>query len=186
MKQARRGVSNSLVLFARVGWMRFYNGSVAGDERPVGGGRYNKTKIGHEVYNFRNTEGRLYGYFQPVMSSHAVALERIDPNSDRANKLSHVLVIFVARRPEGRQVIVGWYRDAEVLREQAARSPGKPRGFGHFCAARAKDCVLLPAEKRTFEILPAKAAWVSQMCVIRPIKRERQSARNGSTLQPLS
>src|SRR5664279_5267404 len=102
------------VLFARVGRMHFYNGPVPGDERPVGGGRYNKTKIGHEVYNFRETNARLFGYFQPTMSSHAVALERIDPIAADANKLNRVLVVFVSRRPEGGQVIVGWYKDAEV------------------------------------------------------------------------
>jgi hypothetical protein len=38
------------VLFARVGWMRFYNGPMPGDERPGGGGSYNKEHIGAEAY----------------------------------------------------------------------------------------------------------------------------------------
>ena len=98
------------VLFARVGWMRFYNGSVPGDERPVGGGSYNESNIGHEVYNFRETDERLYGYFQPPMSTDIVALERIDREASPSTKqLNDVLVIFVARRPDGGQVIVGWY-----------------------------------------------------------------------------
>ena len=140
------------VLFVRVGRMHFYNGPVPGDERPVGGGRYNKSKIGHEVYNFRETKGRLYGYFQPTMRSNSVALERIDSNAVHADKLNNVLVVYVAPGAEGGQVIVGWYKDAEVLRNHAAHSPGKPRRFGHFCSAPQARCVLLPDENRSHQI----------------------------------
>jgi hypothetical protein len=140
------------ILFVRVGWMRFYNGSIQGDERPVGGGRFNKTEIGHEVYNFRESGSHLYGYFQPMMASHALALERIDHEAADGTVLHNVLVVFVARRPEGGQVIVGWYGHAEVFRNQVERSPGKPQGYGHFCSAKRSNCVLLPDEYRRFEI----------------------------------
>jgi hypothetical protein len=93
-------VQRRRVLFTRVGWMRFYSGRVLGDERPVGGGSYNKSKIGHEVYNFRETGARLYGYFQPMGASYAVALERIDLTAVGKNTLDHVLVLFVARHPD--------------------------------------------------------------------------------------
>jgi hypothetical protein len=148
--------------------MHFYNGPVPGDERPVGGGKYNKNKIGHEVYNFRKTTSRLYGYFQPTMASHSVALERIDANAADADKLKNVLVIFVARRLGGGQVVVGWYREAEVLRTQIRQSPGKPRGYGHFCSATRKNCVLLPDENRTHEI-PAGHGGFGQSNVCYPL-----------------
>ena len=144
------------ILFARVGWMRFYNGPIPGDERPVGGGGYNKSKIGHEVYNFRESGSHLYGYFQPPMVTHAVVLKRIDPEAAGKAALKNVLVVFVARRPEGGQVIVGWYKDADVFRNQVKRSPGKPRGYGHFCSAKRQNCVLLPDENRIFEIPSGK------------------------------
>ena len=140
------------IVFARVGWMRFYNGPTPGDERPIGGGRHNQTKIGHEVYNFRESGGYFYGYFQPAMSAHSVALERIDPGARENSTLEDVLVVFVARRPKESQVIVGWYDHAEVLRNQAQQSPGKPKGYGHFCTAKRSNCVLLPEENRTVEI----------------------------------
>jgi len=166
------------VLFARVGWMRFYGGPVPGDERPIGGGRYNKREIGHEVYNFRETDGRCYGYFQPTMSSHEIALERIDPDGADKEKLKHVLVIFVARRhPEGGQVIVGWHKDAEVLRTNARRSPGKPRGYGHFCVALRRNCVLLPEENRTFEI-PAGKDGMGQSNVCYPLAGDGSRKRS--------
>lgn len=166
------------VLFVRIGWMRFYNGSVPGDERPVGGGKYNKSKIGHEVYNFRQTNSRLYGYFRPTMSSHGVALERIDPTASDAHKLENVLVVFVARHPEGGQVIVGWYRDAEVLRSQAAQSPGKPKGYGHFCSASWRNCVLLPAEKRSFEIPGGRGGFgQANVCYSLDVQGQAKNAR---------
>jgi hypothetical protein len=152
-------VGQKRAIFARVGWMHFYNGSVLGDERPIGGGSYNKKKIGHEVYNFRDTDSQLYGYFQPVMSSHSIALERIDPDAEDEERLSRVLVIFVAPHPEGKQVVVGWYRDAEVFRNQIAQSPGKPKGFGHFCSAERHNCVLLPDENRRVEIPSGKGGF---------------------------
>jgi hypothetical protein len=147
-----RRVDYRRVLFVRIGWMRFYGGPVPGDEKPIGGGRYNKAKIGHEVYNFQKTGVKLYGYFQPSMMSHMVALERIDREGMNAERLDNVLVVFVATRPEGKQVTVGWYRHATVFREQIARSPGKPPGFGHFCTAMEENCILLPEEKRVIEV----------------------------------
>lgn len=138
------------VLFARVGWMRFYYGPIPGDERPVGGGKYTLSNVGGEVYNFRNTNDRLYGYFQPPMASNRVNLGRIDRSAAAAKSLSDVLVVLVSRRPEGGQVIVGWYGDAMVFRD-VRMSPGKFK-HSYFCVSKRKDCVLLPEYNRTFEI----------------------------------
>jgi hypothetical protein len=171
-----RRIQQRRVLFARVGWMRFYSGPVPGDERPVGGGRYNENEIGHEVYNFRETGGRLYGYFQPTMSTHAVALERIDPEAAGKDRLNRVLVIFVARRPEGGQVIVGWYKDAEVLRNNVQHSPGKPRGYGHFCSAERRNCVLLPDQNRSLEI-PSGKGGMGQSNVCYPLAGDGSQKR---------
>lgn len=140
------------VIFVRVGWMRFYNGSVPGDERPVGGGRYNQDNIGHELYNFRVSNDHLYGYFQPSMASQKVNLQRIDPQAANAESLQNVLVVVVARRPSGGQVIVGWYGRATVFRNRVNRSPGKPIGYGHFCSAKRSESVLLPEDNRNHEL----------------------------------
>lgn len=143
------------VLFVRVGWMHFYNGPVPGDERPIGGGAYTRDNIGHEVYNFQVTNGHLYGYFRlPMAAANGeINLERIGVVADNADSLDHVLVVFVATRPVERgQVIVGWYRDAVVFRVRVEQSPGKPEGYGHYCSAEARNCVLLPDENRNFII----------------------------------
>ena len=144
--------------------MRFYAGPVPGDERPIGGGGYNKEKIGHEIYNFKESGGRLYGFFQPHMASNAVALERIDPSAAGTNKLKDILVIFVAPRPQGGQAVVGWFRNAEVLRKEAPHSPGKPKGFGHYCSAQRQDCVLLPYDNRSLVIPRRNGMGQSNVC----------------------
>jgi len=95
------------VLFARIGWMKRYAGPQEGDERPKGGGRYNKKNVGHELFNFAELNGRFYGFARA--KNGRVKLTRIDPDAKKAEKLDDVLVIFVAR-----QCIVGWYRNASV------------------------------------------------------------------------
>jgi len=163
-----RGLRNTVgkILFARVGWMKFYDGPTAEDERPVGGGKYTKEGIGHEAYNFRMTKGRVYGFFQPSMSAIGISLKRIDDRPANGGSLKGVLVVFVSRRPglNGGQVIVGWYRDAQILAERAKRSPGKPRGYGYYCSAAAKDCVLLPDAKRHFVVPRAGGLGRANIC----------------------
>ena len=62
------------VLFAWVGEMTYYAGPQPGDERPKGGGDYTKDNVGHEVFNFSQYGGRLYGYV-----AARINLKRIDP-----------------------------------------------------------------------------------------------------------
>lgn len=91
------------LLFARVGWMKWYRGPQPGDEKPIGGGSYNKREIGHEAYNFLPLDGYTLGYFQPRLHtghSSSIALECIDPASGEEKKLNGVLAVFVATDPE--------------------------------------------------------------------------------------
>src|ERR1017187_8903672 len=99
------------VLFARIGSMTHYAGPQKGDERPKGGGGYNKTNVGHELFNFASFNGRLYGN---RTGNGRINSARIDPGSDGVKKLEDVLVVFVAR-----QHIVGWYRGATVYATDA-------------------------------------------------------------------
>jgi hypothetical protein len=147
--------------------MHFYNGPVPGDERPIGGGRYNKNKIGHEVYNFRETDGRLYGYFQPTMSSQKVALERIDPTADKIGKLNRVLLVFVARGQKagkswlagtGTQRFFGRGPNRHLAsREVTDTSVQRDAATAFFCLTR-----IGPSKSPS-----AKAAWGNRMFAIR-------------------
>jgi hypothetical protein len=121
------------VLFARVGWMKHYVGPVPGDEKPLGGGAFNRDNVGLEAYNFRpfGAGARLYGFCQPSIpadSTASIALERIDPSAEGADRLGDVLVVFVATRPKrGGQVIIGWYRHATVFRHMQSPPAGGPK-----------------------------------------------------------
>lgn len=140
------------VLFARVGHMKFYQGPQKGDERPIGGGSYNDDELGHEAYNFKEVDGKLYGYFQPHMKEpYHLNLKRIDPNSE-TDLVEDVLVVFFAKNPVGKgQVIIGWYNNALVHKE-ILRPDNQPQrdNFGYNIVTNKGDTVLLPISKRRY------------------------------------
>jgi hypothetical protein len=140
-------------IFVRIGWMQHYRGSLPGDERPIGGGGYNRDEMGHEICNFLPLAGSLYGYYQPQMRADQTFLERIDPAARDHNALGGTTVVWIATRPSIGQVIVGWYRNAKIYRKLGPKIKGRPRGFEEYrCAARASRCVLLPVSARRFAI----------------------------------
>src|SRR5688572_17354094 len=95
---AKKANDSQRVVFARVGWMRAYAGSVPGDERPVGGGSYNQEQIGSEFLNFKKRGKWLYGYFETHTQASQTKLERIDPDATDLDALDDVLVVYVARK----------------------------------------------------------------------------------------
>jgi len=145
------------VLFVRIGWMTFYQGPQPGDERPSGGGKYNRENVGHEVYNFKVIDGRCFGHFEPsgkaaFHASKRVRLERVDPYAS-GDVLDDVLVVFTATRPrEGGQVVVGWYRNATLHRYRQMCERPDIQGYGYYCQASKENVVLLPTKARTWLI----------------------------------
>lgn len=136
------------VLFARVGWMKYYNGPQAGDARPVGGGSYTAEHIGLEVYNFQNLDGHYYGHFKPAGPRKQINLARIEPGFG-GQFIENTLVIFIARHPdEGGQLIVGWYDRATVF-DRIQESRNARRGeYGYLCTTSAEHACLLPTARR--------------------------------------
>src|SRR5579863_279545 len=105
-------------LLARIGWMKYYRGPQAGDEKPIAGGKYTAESLGHEAFNFKPIGGTLYGYFQPQMAASTIRLERIIPSLSNRSSADGILVVFVATSPsEGGQRVIGWYRNASVFQE---------------------------------------------------------------------
>lgn len=142
------------VLFARIGYMKFYQGPQKGDEKPIGGGKYNKDKVGHEAYNFKTLNGKVYGYFQPHMKSpYKINLCRIDPEADE-ELVDDVMVIFFSKNPIGKgQVIVGWYKNATVYKYiQNPKNHKARKNFGYNIEVNEGDVVLLPVLKRKFQM----------------------------------
>ncbi len=155
----------NLIVFARIGWMVWYRGPQPGDEKPIGGGSYNKTSLGHEAFNFLPLDGYMLGYFQPRLSPNypsTVALERIEAGSAGKTELKNILVVFVATDPKrGSQRIVGWYRDATVYRQGQTSKDRRRHSFSYYlrAAATREAAVLIPAGRRDFIIPRGKGAF---------------------------
>lgn len=116
------------VILARMGWMTSYNGPTADDERPIGGGAYNRDHVGFEVYNFARFGKKHLGHVQ----AESLNLKRIDAGNDSA-KVDNVLVLFFAPRPDGAgQFLVGWYRNATVHRRRITSAKRGGRRFGRY------------------------------------------------------
>jgi len=170
------------LLFARVGWMKWYRGPQPGDERPIGGGSYNKREIGHEAYNFRPLGGYTLGYFQPrLRRDHpsSVALERIEAGQDFKKELTGVLAVFVATDPKrGTQKIAGWFRDATVYRHERTSNDARRKSFSYYLQTPEANAVLVPEEKRWFPIPHGKGGF-GQANVCYPLEAGGQ-AKSGA------
>lgn len=166
------------VLVVKVGWMEFYRGSVPGDERPLRGGSYNWSNIGHEVCNFHDVAGRLRGYTQPPYRGKnkpgLFALERVAEGADDDDLIDGVTVAFVATLPSGgEQVVVGWYRGATVHRECQKEPEQGLRPIPEFFFESATDAaVLLPVTERLFSIPMATKDGMGQTTVFYPLDRD--------------
>jgi 5-methylcytosine-specific restriction enzyme A len=150
------------LIFFNIGWMNKYNG-IAGDsiER---GGKYNKHFIGHEVCNFTNNRGTLYGYVQPVGES--IKIEKLGA-STQDDQIDDVTVVWTAGPESGGTVVVGWYKEATVYRNlQRIENPNKLQKengvTGFRVSASAEKAVLLPVEQRELIIPRAVKGGIGQ------------------------
>ena len=153
-------------IFARIGYMHYYSGSQKGDEKPQHGGAYNIKGIGHELYNFRKVKRKLFGYFQPYEPPEdsdnpiTVNIERIVPKSKGNSLINNVLVIFVSKKKDYGQVVVGWYKNAHVYREYQASKKNMLRDdYRYNLQAGLNNSVLLPENYRKFKIPTGKGAF---------------------------
>jgi hypothetical protein len=161
------------VLFARVGYMKYYAGRQEGDERPRSGGSYNVDHVGHELYNFKSAYGFLYGHFTPYTprgenKRASLNLRRIDPTAEYSDSLDDVLIVFFSRSDAKGQVIVGWYNNATLFREYQKPTKKMLREDYRFIArAKSEDTVLLPERCRVHAI-PTGAGASGRANVVYP------------------
>jgi hypothetical protein len=150
------------LLILRVGYMERYDGP---DTITWGGAYIERNGVGGEVFNFKPSRGKCYGY---AMSRHfaGVNLRHLDGSQPwrEGDELSGVNVVFIARRPDGGQVVVGWYRNATVFHKQyrvrRGSIPGLEQTVRHFlCVADAESARLLPEDERKFDVPYAPAGF---------------------------
>jgi len=142
------------MLFCNVGWMNNYDG-INGDSIDRGGA-YNKHSIGHEVCNFSDIDGTLYGYVQPTGQ---IKIEKLGANKND-NSINEVTVVWTAGPDSGGTVVIGWYKDATVYRDaQKIEKPTKlqkENGLIEYrIKAPANKAVLLSVEQREL-IIPRR------------------------------
>jgi tRNA-binding EMAP/Myf-like protein len=169
------------VLFARVGWMKWYRGPQPDDPKPVGGGGYTARELGNEAFNFLPLDGEVLGYFQPRLTPgrpSTIALERIEAGFT-GDELDGVLVVFVATAPQlGGQRIVGWFRDATVYRNEQPSKRADRNEFPYFLKARADEALLIKDELRFQRIPAGKGAFgKANVCYALESKGEAKNAQ---------
>ncbi|MEH2921131.1 HNH endonuclease [Samsonia erythrinae] len=149
------------ILFCNIGWMDKYDG-IDGDSIKRGGA-YNKKSIGHEVCNFTNSDGYVYGYVQPTGQ---IKIEKLGANK-RDEKIDGVTVVWLAGPDSGGTAVVGWYKNATIFREpQDLISPSskhKKNGITTFrIKALWKDAFLLHTDNRSTLIPRAVKGGIGQ------------------------
>jgi 5-methylcytosine-specific restriction enzyme A len=149
------------VLFCNVGWMKHYNG-INGDSI-VRGGSYNEDSIGHEVCNFSDVNGMVYGYVQPTGQ---IKIEKLGA-SKKENAVEGITVVWTAGPDTGGTAVVGWYKNAKVYRE--AQSITKPTHLqkenglnSYWISASVSDAILLPLDRRHLIIPRAVKGGIGQ------------------------
>lgn len=119
----------------------------------TGGGAYVRMHgYGFEIFNFLPMQGLNYGF---VQCKGKIRIERLGA-SDDADSIDNVLVVWVAKAPEGGARLIGWYNNATVFRNYLILNNSnrtfKGREVEYNIKAREEDCHLLPIDERTFRI----------------------------------
>jgi Domain of unknown function (DUF3883) len=178
------------ILFCNVGWMERYQGLRSGDQI-IGGGAYVKQeRRGGEVCNFSPYKNELYGYVQ-TPGGGCININRIGANKND-DSIDGVTVVWLARHPLKRTVIIGWYKDATVFRhyqEPITVPPAQSQNDidGYWIKAPFASATLLPIDARVFEIprgveggIGISNVWYADKPITAPlVERVRSMIENG-------
>lgn len=146
------------IVFFRIGWMDKYQG-LEEDEISSGGSFVEKEGYGHEIFNFKSYNGKMYGYVKPPGAT--INIDRIANFPLNNDFIDDVTVIWAASKLTGGVFIVGWYKNAKIYRNYKKR-PGeanifnKDDEFVYIVEADSDDCILLPWDERVLEIKKGK------------------------------
>ena len=140
------------ILFCNIAWMKSYKGINEDDAPSYGGEHSRKSKEGTEGVNFRDYNGKCYGFFELKGS---INLEKYfeEATAEQAS-VEKVLVIWVAANQKSETKIVGWYTDATLFREvQAIESYFFPEFSRYYrIEALSKNCHLLSESDRDYPV----------------------------------
>lgn len=137
------------IVFLNVTWMERYEGRSGKDEKMSGGGSYvDEHGYGHELFNFKKIDGKVYGYVQPRGANNLKHLGA----SEHDELIEGVLAVFTARHKDGGTYVVGWYKDATFYKHYQEESIPERyyRGsyIGYYVVANANNAILLSKDER--------------------------------------
>ena len=152
-------MSNALddkkMIFCRVGWMVRYCGLASGDKITGGGAFVEEHGYGHEIFNFQDCNGTVYGYVQAPRGK--LNINRLGATS-KAPCVDRVLIVWVAKSEKlNSHVVVGWYKHATLYREAQKPPPHANRDykgeiFDYYASSATANVTLLPVDERLFKI----------------------------------
>lgn len=142
------------------------------------GGSYNSHSVGHEVCNFTDIDGLVYGY---VQTSGQIKLEKLGA-SKSDTEINGVTVIWTAGPASGGTVVVGWYTDATVFREYQDLSNTSAKhsknGVNRYrIVTSANNATLLDVEDRHIVIPRATKGGIGQNNVWYALSPESEGIR---------
>lgn len=142
------------MLFCNTGWMEHFQGNTTADTIKGGGSYVVKNGMGHEVCNFLSHSGMLYGFVQG--GGQGINITRLGAETNDGD-IKGVTVVWTAKRPNGRTVIVGWYRDATVFRKYQKHTNTPPvhatnKIDSYLITAHASEATLLPVDARVLQV----------------------------------
>lgn len=147
------------MIFCRVGWMVHYCGQESGDKIAGGGAFVEDHEYGHEIFNFQDCNGTMYGYVQPPRGK--LNISRLGATPEEIC-VDDVLVVWVAKSEKlNSNVVVGWYKHAKLYREAQKPPPRAKRDyngevFNYYASTAKANATLLPVDQRLFEIHKGK------------------------------
>ena len=157
--------SEKKMIFFRVGWMVRYCGLANGDKITGGGAFVEKHGYGHEIFNFQDCNGTVYGYVQPP-GGGSTSVPKLDIRklgaTSKETCVDDVLVVWVAKSKElNSNVVVGWYKDATLYREAQKPPPHATRDykgevFDYYASSATANATLLPVDERLCKIHTGK------------------------------
>ncbi len=149
------------ILFCNVGWMENYNGTKG--DIPKRGGAFNDHSIGHEVCNFTNVDGKVFGY---VRSSGKIDIKKL--GAGKGDEFADgVTVIWTAGPESGGTVVVGWYKNAQVYKEpqklvKVSNSHKENKLNFYLIEANFIDAYLIPVNERNILVPRAVKGGIGQ------------------------
>ena len=141
------------IIFCNVTWMKRYCGVTNQDRVHEGGAYPAETGDAAEAYNFYDYgDGYHYGYTPPPEKN--ILIEKLGTTKD-ASEISGITAIWTAKSPLGGKRVVGWYKNATVLREMPDINH---EDYRYRLYAKIKNCCLIPADDRELFVPIGKGA----------------------------